>query len=77
MRYRIVEIRNKVEKVTIRCLDTQEKALLKVSLSPVTFDCTDPFIPDNLKSFIESNLTFIRRILLSLNQVQTNPKKPA
>ncbi|MDP4107998.1 MAG: hypothetical protein Q8935_24015 [Bacillota bacterium] len=77
MRYRIVEIKNKVEKITIRCLDTQEKAMLKVSLSPDTFECTDPFIPATLQGFIEANLVPIRRILLSLNQVQTNPQKPA
>jgi hypothetical protein len=77
MRYRIVEIKNKLEKVTIRCLDTQEKALLKVSLRPDTFECTDPFIPDNLQRFIESNLTSIRRCILSLKQVPDNPKKPA
>jgi hypothetical protein len=78
MRYRIVEIKNKEKKVTIKCLDSQEQALLRVSLSLDTFECTDPFIPDGLKRFIESNLVSIRKILLTLNQVhKSTPQTPA
>jgi hypothetical protein len=59
MRYQLVDITNKPKKISVRCLDKDEKAILKVSLDPVTLECIDPFIPDSLQNFIGSNQDFI------------------
>lgn len=55
MRYQIVKIINKKEKINIRCWDSQEQILLKVSLNSNTLECTDKSIPDSLQRFVESN----------------------
>lgn len=63
MRYQIVEIKNKETKVTIKCRDSQEQALLKISLFLDTLECTDKFIPDSLQRFIELHQDFIREYI--------------
>lgn len=55
MRYQIIKIINKKEKINIRCWDSQEQILLKVSLNSNTLECTDKSIPDSLQRFVESN----------------------
>lgn len=74
MRYQIVKIKVKEEKVNIKCRDLQEQVFLKVSLRPDTLECTDQFTPESLQRFIELNQVFIRRYLIHLNHAQNNTK---
>lgn len=67
MRYHIVGVKNKSEKVSIQCLDTQEEALLRVSLNPDTLECMDQFIPDSLQNFVQLNQEQIRKYLFTVN----------
>lgn len=59
MRYELIDIVSKQTKISVRCMDKDEKALLRVSLDPVTLECMDPFIPDSLQNFIGSHQQFI------------------
>ena len=76
MRYQIVEIKNKETTVNIRCLDSQEHVLFKVSLKPDTLECTDKFIPESLQSYVDLNKDSIRRYLNKQNP-QRRTRKPA
>ena len=74
MRYQIVEIKNKETTVNIRCLDSQEHVLFKVSLKPDTLECTDKFIPDSLQNYVDLNKDSIRRYLNKLNHKKNDTK---
>lgn len=67
MRYHIVEVKYKREKVSVKCMDTQEKALLKISLNPYTLECMDSHIPEILQNFVQLNQENIRTYLLTVN----------
>ncbi|CAH2716726.1 hypothetical protein BACCIP111895_03914 [Neobacillus rhizosphaerae] len=74
MRYHIVGVIYKRQKVTVKCLDTQEDAWLKVSLNPDTLECNDKLIPDSLQNFVQSKQENIRMYLINLNDI-ANEKK--
>lgn len=74
MRYQIVDIKNMETKVNIRCRDSKEEVLLKITLCPNTLECTDKFIPDSLQSFLELNQDSIRRYLNHLNHIHNETK---
>lgn len=72
MRYKITGIQCKEKEVTIRCLDSQEHVMLKISLMPDTLECMDKFIPDSLQTFVELQQASIRKYLFSRNPIQNN-----
>jgi len=76
VRYHIVEVICKKQKITVKCFDMQEDAWLKVSLNPDTFECIDKLIPDSLQNFVQSKQENIRQYLINLNEIM-NEKKSA
>jgi len=76
MRYHIVEVICKRQKVTVKCFDMQEDAWLKVSLNPETLECIDKLIPDSLQDFVHSKQENISKYLINLNEIM-NKKKSA
>lgn len=74
MRYQIVDVICKRQKVTVKCLDMQEDAWLKVSLNPDTLECIDKLIPDSLQDFVQSKLENIREYLITLNEIVDEKK---
>lgn len=74
MRYQIVEVICKKQKVTVKCYDSQEDAWLKVSLNPDTLECIDKLIPDSLQNFVQSKQENIREYLITLNEIVDEKK---
>ena len=74
MRYHIIEVTDKRQKVSVKCLDTQEDAWLKISLNPDTLECIDKHIPDCLQDYVHSKKEIIRNDLLNVSDRADNKK---
>ena len=72
MRYHIVEVITKRQKVSVKCLDTQEEAWLKVSLNPDTLVCIDNLMPETLQNFVQSKQENIRMYLINVNEANSD-----